>query len=311
MRKGIDVSSNNGKIDWEKAKADGIEFAIIRMGYGSDFAKQDDQTVLQNASECDRIGIPYGLYLYSYALNESSAHSEAQHMIRIANQVKATLGYFYDMEDADNYKEKHDFAPRQHKAELTSFCRIFMEDMKAAGFENVGVYANYDYFKNILDLEELRKHGKIWLAHWGIENPSIECSIWQYTSKGNVNGISGNADMNIIYEDIAFAPKVPETVTPAEKTVDELVQEVLDGKWGNDPERKKRLTDAGYNYEAIRAKVNEFYKGKSKATYYTVVKGDTLSKIAKQYNTSVNAIVKLNNIANPDRIYAGQKIRVK
>lgn len=200
---GIDVSQHQGNIDWEKVKGSGIKFALLRMGFGSDIPNQTDTTVLKNAKECDRLGIPYGLYIYSYALDETNTHLEAQHMIRIAKQTNATLGYWYDMEDADQYKEKHNFAPRQHKTELTNFCKIFMEDMKKAGYDNVGVYANYDYFKNVLDFEKLRKCGKIWLAHWGIKTPSLECNVWQYTSSGKVDGISGNVDMNILYDDIA------------------------------------------------------------------------------------------------------------
>lgn len=201
-KKGIDVSSHQGKINWSKVKESGIEFAILRMGIGSDIASQTDTKVLENAKECDKLGIPYGLYIYSYALSEADAHSEAQHMIRIAKQVNATLGYWYDMEDADNYKTKHGFNPRQHKVELTNFCKIFIEDMKKAGYGNVGTYASYDYFVNVLNLAELRKVGKIWLAHWGIEKPSIECNVWQYTSGGKVNGVSGNVDMNIMYDEI-------------------------------------------------------------------------------------------------------------
>lgn len=308
-RKGIDVSDHQGKIDWEKVKADGVEFAIIRMGVGSDYKNQDDKKVLENAKACDRLGIPYGLYLYSYALNESQAHSEAQHMIRIARQTNASLGYFYDMEDADSYKAKHGLEPRWHKTELTNFCKIFMQDLNVAGIQNVGVYANYDYFKNILNLAELRKYGKIWLAHWGIGEPSLECNIWQYTSKGKVNGISGNVDMNIGY----FDSKEEITNNAAKKSIDELAQEVMDGKWGNDPERKKRLADAGYDPKAVQSRVNEIYKSKkeNQKEYYMVVKGDTLSAIAKKYNITVSNLVELNKIPDPNKIYAGQKIRVK
>lgn len=196
---GIDVSSGNGKIDWVKVRNSGIAFAVLRAGWGLDLVSQTDEYVLENARECDRLGIPYGLYLYSYALNESQAHSEASHMIRLAQQTNAVLGYWYDMEDADKYKERKGFRPSSHKTELTTFCKIFLQDMKAAGYTEVGVYANYDYFKNILNLDELRKAGKIWLAQWGVSKPSIECSIWQYSSVGKVDGISGNVDMNVLY----------------------------------------------------------------------------------------------------------------
>ncbi len=102
-------------------------------------------------------------------------------------------------------------------------------------------------------------------------------------------------------------------VTPA-KTVDELAQEVLDGKWGNGTDRKERLTAAGYDYSAVQAKVNALVKKQeSTPVYYTVKSGDTLSGIAKKYSTTVSAIQKLNPtlIKNVNLILTGWKIRVK
>lgn len=198
MLNGIDVSEHQGIIDWNKAK-DYAQFVMIRVGVGSDIASQDDSQAIRNMKECDRLGIPYGLYLYSYALNEKSEHSESQHMIRIAKQGNPTLGCYLDMEDADGYKARHNFAPQKHGKELTNFCLIFMEDMKKAGYDNVGVYANKDYFTTILDLNKIRANGKIWLAHWGVSKPSIKCDIWQYSSKGKVAGIKGDVDMNYGY----------------------------------------------------------------------------------------------------------------
>ena len=106
---------------------------------------------------------------------------------------------------------------------------------------------------------------------------------------------------------------VPTPVTPA-KTVDELAQEVLEGKWGNGTERKERLTSAGYDYSAVQAKVNALVKKQeSTPVYYTVKSGDTLSGIAMKYGTTVSAIQKLNPtlIKNVNLILTGWKIRVK
>lgn len=81
--KGIDVSEHNGKIDWKKVKADGIDFAIIRCGYGMDDPEQDDDYWEYNVSECERLGIPYGVYLYSYADSTTRASKEADHTLRL------------------------------------------------------------------------------------------------------------------------------------------------------------------------------------------------------------------------------------
>ena len=96
------------------------------------------------------------------------------------------------------------------------------------------------------------------------------------------------------------------------KTNEDVAMEVLDGKWGNNPERKKRLEEAGYNYSEIQKIVNDMVKGKEpNKEYYVVKKGDTLSEIAVKYNTSVTNLAKLNNITNVNMIYTGQKLRVK
>ena len=85
--KGIDVSEHNGNIDWAKVKASGVNFAIIRCGYGSDYTYQDDKKWLQNVKGCKAAGIPFGVYLYSYAKNTTMAASEAQHVIRCLNNA--------------------------------------------------------------------------------------------------------------------------------------------------------------------------------------------------------------------------------
>ncbi|MBQ9141165.1 MAG: LysM peptidoglycan-binding domain-containing protein [Lachnospiraceae bacterium] len=101
--------------------------------------------------------------------------------------------------------------------------------------------------------------------------------------------------------------------TTPQKSIDELAKEVLAGKWGNGNDRKNALTNAGYNYSAVQARVNELVKGssESKAEYYTVKSGDTLSGIAKKYGTTYQKLAQMNGIKNPNIIYAGQKIRVR
>ena len=94
------------------------------------------------------------------------------------------------------------------------------------------------------------------------------------------------------------------------KSVEQLAQEVLEGKWGNGADRKTALTNAGYNYEEVQSKVNELMHT-NKETIYVVQKGDTLSGIAKKYNTTYQKIAKDNNISNPNLIYPGQKLIIK
>ena len=146
--------------------------------------------------------------------------------------------------------------------------------------------------------------------------------LWQYTSRGRISTYGGNVDLNYFYGDAdtwrkyanpsGTSKPVVKPSQPSKKTNEELANEVLQGKWGNGEDRKNRLTQAGYDYQAIQNIVNQKVGVKKPtATYYTVRSGDNLTKIARQYGTTVNQIAKWNNIKNVNLIYPGQKLRVK
>ncbi len=305
MKKGIDVSVHNGKLDWNKLKAQGVEFAIIRIGYGSDSKSQDDSRAEYNMTECERLNIPYGVYLYSYALNINQVESEVDHTLRMIKGRKVELGVFYDMEDADGYKAKNGINVYKDRALLTNLCIKYCESIERAGYKT-GVYANYDYFKNVLYIDQLRKWS-VWLAQWSVSKPAIECDLWQYTSDETFNGVSGRFDANYLYDVVVKSEPVKDV---SKKSLDVIVDEVIDGKWGNGEERKARLIAAGYKYNEVQNRVNERLI-EIKSVYYKVKAGDTLSKIAKDHNTTVAKLVMLNNIDNPHLIYAGDLLRVK
>ena len=140
----------------------------------------------------------------------------------------------------------------------------------------------------------------IWVAKYSDTVPNIAYDGWQYTSKGKINGIKGNVDISTfsdMEQDVAEIPN------------EKLAQEVIDGMWGNGEDRKKRLTEAGYDYNAVQTIVNSMVK--PSVEYYTVKKGDTLSGIAKKHNTTVHNLVQLNGISNPNKIYIGQRLKVR
>lgn len=205
--KGIDVSKHNGKVDWEKIKADGIQFAIIRIGWGNDSKDQDDPTANRNMDECERLKIPYGVYIYSYALNEADAVSEANHTLRMIKGRNVQMGIWFDMEDADDYKNNHKLPlDVAHKVLYTNICNKFCEVIKDAGYSDVGVYASKSVFETMLT--EFSANTKKWVAQW-----SEKCTykgtytMWQYTDSGVVNGSSKRTDMNIFYGEIPKANK--------------------------------------------------------------------------------------------------------
>lgn len=236
----IDVSEHNGKLDWSKLKPE-IEGAIIRCGFGSNYESQDDAYFKRNVEECERLGIPYGVYIYSYANTVNKAKSEAAHVKRLIAGHNPTLPIFYDLEE-DKYSSY-----------ANKMAKIWLEEMK--GY-STGIYANVNWWKNYLT--EINIDTK-WVAYWGSKQPSISgMCLWQYSENGKVAGISGfDLNKNITLKINEEKPEpTPEPVKPA-KTVDELAKEVLDGKWGNGTDRRNRLTAAGYNYDEVQKRVNE------------------------------------------------------
>lgn len=238
----IDVSEHNGKLDWEKLKPQ-IEGAIIRCGFGSDYEKQDDAYYERNTSECERLGIPYGVYIYSYANSVVKAKSEANHVKRLVEGKKLSFPIFYDLEE------------ERYSSYGTKMANTWMEAM--AGYE-IGIYANVNWWKNYLKGVDCKNK---WVAYWGKTKPSISNMVlWQYTDNGKVAGISG-FDLN---ENIALpipqptpAPEPPTPSPEPSKSISELADEVIAGKWGNGIERKQRLEAAGYDYQKVQNCVNE------------------------------------------------------
>ena len=193
-KKGIDVSEFQGKVDWEKVKNSGVEFAILRCGYGMDFSNQDDVEYERNANECERLGIPYGVYLMSYANTVEKARSEAEHVLRLIEGRKISLGVWHDIEDNGT-------SGAINKETLTNIINTFCNTIKNAG-HRVGVYASLNWLENKIE-KTIKDNYDIWVAQYyskcEYEGKYI---MWQHTSSGKVNGISTNVDMNILYEDL-------------------------------------------------------------------------------------------------------------
>lgn len=333
-RKIIDVSYHQGIIDWEKVKASGIEGAILRCAYGSDIASQDDKQWKRNADECTRLGIPFGTYIYSYAKTEAESRSEAEHVLRLIKGYKLSYPVYLDLEESGT--ESH----------AVRGAKIFCDIIEKAGC-TVGIYANQYWFQNVIG-NQLDAYTK-WCARYSTQKPNVACDIWQYSSDGSVNGISGRVDMNICYRDFpseiggSESASVPVT-TPSGTTlelvvavmqnvygtgdvrknalgarydeaqgminhiatasVDTLVSETKAGKYGNGDTRKIVL---GSRYKEVQDKIN----GQGTKEYYTVQPNDNLTKIAAKYGTTVKQLQSWNNIKDANKIYVGQKLRVR
>lgn len=215
--KGIDVSSWNGDyttgtykpVDWAKVKAQGIDFAIIRAGYGwEDYPYQNDSQFVANVKGCVENDIPFGLYFYSYAYDNATALKEANYLLREINEYipqykdKITIPIAYDMEE--------DFVYTMDKTKLTNVALTFCNAIKAAGFDAM-VYGNTATFNN-MNLTTLQNNDiGFWYAMWPytpdfsqpetIGQSNIIPDVWQYASDGTVPGAgtTNGVDMNVIY----------------------------------------------------------------------------------------------------------------
>ena len=192
--KGIDVSSHQGKIDWSKVKNSGkVDFAILRCGYGDNLVSQDDSQWLANVAGVEKHNIPYGVYIYSYAMNTKQAKSEAEHVLRLIKGKKLSYGVWLDLEDPDT-------SAKCSSKVLGDIAQTFCKTIKKAGYK-VGVYASKYWFTSKLTNSKFNNWPK-WVAQYNTEcTYTGKYEIWQYSSKGSVQGISGNVDMNYDYVD--------------------------------------------------------------------------------------------------------------
>ena len=249
-----------GEVDWERVKAAGYQFAMLRAGYGDNTV---DEQFRRNASECNRIGLPIGAYWFCYAATAKNAAQEADSCIRTVSGYRLDYPVCYDIEQASaDYVEKLgvSFTPALARELVKSFCNRIESKGYFAMF-----YSNQSFFNTYLGTA-LAKRYAFWYARYTDTFDGTDCGIWQYTSTGRVPGISGNVDLDLAYVDY---PSV--------------------------------IRKAGLNH--LSGTVPQYIT-------YVIQPGDTLSGIAQKYGTTVNALAKLNDISDPDKIYAGRTIRV-
>ena len=188
---GIDVSHHQGGINWT-ALQNQIDFAIPRCGYGLDLMEQDDRYWRQNANECQRLGIPFGTYVYSYATNTAMAKSEAEHALRLVQGYDLDYPIYIDIEDKT--------VTGLSAGELSAIAKTFCETIEQAGY-TPGIYT----FKNMWDTKltdpSLKNRGwSLWLAHWqtGLDYSRSGYDLWQF---GTANIAGRGIDGNIGYLD--------------------------------------------------------------------------------------------------------------
>jgi GH25 family lysozyme M1 (1,4-beta-N-acetylmuramidase) len=262
--KGIDVSKWQGSINWQEAKAEGVEFAILREGYGKESATQVDKQFENNYSGAKSAGVPVGVYHYSYADSTNDAVLEAQFCLKNIKGKQLEYPVCFDIEDSEMLVLSNQ--------QRTDICISFCETIEAAGYYAM-IYCNLDWYKNKLISEQLKDYD-LWIAQWNVQDPTVDCGMWQKSSTGSISGINGNVDLNEAFKDYPNIMKL------------------------------KGLN--GYNSPSAKPYPQTNY------TIYTVQKGDSLWAIANKLlgvGSRYTEIKTLNGLSG-DIIQPGQTLKI-
>ena len=186
----IDISTWQGNdVDFNKVKASGIDYVILRAGYGKETYQKDD-TFEINYKKAKESGMKVGAYWFSYAMTPSEAAEEADACLYCIKGKQFDLPVYYDMEYAPAITQLN-------KTTYTNMASSFCNKIKKSGYK-AGVYASASVFGYPLDYDTIADSYSVWNAEWN-DNYTVSCDIWQYTDKGKVNGIYGDVDLSYIY----------------------------------------------------------------------------------------------------------------
>lgn len=220
MSKGIDVSKHQGKIDWKRVKASGVDFAVLRAGYGK-YDNQKDEFFEENYKNAKQEGIKVGAYHYSYAKSVEDAKKEAEIFLKWIDGKQLEYPVAFDVEEKNQSERGKQF--------VSDIIRAFCETVERAGYY-VCIYANKYWLENYID-DDCKEKYDTWLAQWS-EKATYGGSygLWQYSSQGGIDGISGRCDLDESYKDYSkiirdngFNGFPKQTSEPAPKPVPEPV----------------------------------------------------------------------------------------
>ena len=314
---GIDISSWQRDINLSVVKAD---FVIVKATEGIGYVDKSCDMLFQKALS---LGKKLGFYHFARPTTNNDPIREADFF------YESCKGYFgkaipildWEAENKQNVAYAKAWLDRVYQRSGVKPV-IYMSESVVNSYDWSSV-ANADYGLWVAKYRDNATDYNYNMANAGTR-PRVKWwkfyCMWQWTSTGRLNGYSGNLDCNVFYGDGTtwdkYAGKSGTTqpvkpTQPVKKSNEEIANEVINGAWGNGEDRKKRLTDAGYNYTVVQAIVNKKMAARNQSVYYVVKSGDTLSAIASKYGTTYQQLAKINGIANPNKIYPGQKIRVK
>lgn len=307
---GIDISKWQSNINLSAVKAD---FVIVKATEGIGYVDKTCDKFFQKALS---LGKKIGFYHFARPTKNNDPIREADFF------YENCKGYFgkaipildWEAENKQNVAYAKAWIDRVYQRSGVKPV-IYMSESVVNSYDWSSV-ANADYGLWVAKYRDNNPDYNYDMANAG-NKPSVKWwknyCMWQWTSSGRLNGYSGFLDCDVFYGDgstwDAYVGKSTSTVKP--KTTEQLADEVIAGQWGNGTDRKKRLTDAGYDYDAVQNVVNQKMAKQTTHVYYVVKNGDTLSSIASRYGTTWQKLQAMNGISNPNLIHVGQRIRVK
>lgn len=323
--KWIDVSAHNGKVDWAKVKASGICGTVIRAGYGSE-ASQQDACFTANIKGAIAAGLKVGVYWFHYADSVERMLQEWAVCRQIIEPYRKNILFVasdYEYDSVRYYQKLHGSKPEN--VLINRMVNAFLGAAKADGWGTM-LYTNNDYRKNVFSAVTLATWD-VWLADY-TGDPDIPCAIQQTSSSGSVPGISGNVDTDLCYKvfDAPQQPSVPVSAAPTTSAPKTPTASTYTVKAGDT--LSKIAAKFGTTYQELAklngiANPNKIYPGQvikltgsaptaapKAAGNYTVKAGDTLSGIAAKFGTTYQELAKINGIANPNKIYPGQVLKL-
>lgn len=257
---GIDVSHHQGKIDWQKVANSGKKFVIMKCQYEAQ-SHRKDETFDYNYSESGKYGLSRGVYLYVAGASIADPKNDAESLLKNLDGKNLEYGIWLDFEDRT--------LEAKGKGFIRDLAYLYRDIFTKAGYF-VGIYCNKDWYTRLIH-EDLKKDFDFWIARYprndtGIYDPTSSLKpsnsiavAWQYSSKGRVDGISTNVDLNVDYDGViklyASAPiKSYKPITP------ELILAICNGDYGTGEIRRSKLVAQGYNYDDVRKKINDLDK---------------------------------------------------
>ncbi len=314
---GIDVSSWQGYIDYDKVRDDGVKYVYIKATEGISYT---DKYLKYNYENAKRVGMKIGFYHFVRARTADRARQEARHFANAISGMEPECKLAMDFEEFGNLTIN----------QINEISFAFLHEVKNITGKDLVVYSN-TYSASTKFSQELANNYPLWVAHYGVNNPTDngKWKYWvgfQYTSKGKINGINGYVDLNRFTKEILLESKeispIPKPDRPTEEETKTIYYTV---KWGDTLSQiatqygttiqnlvnLNNIQNPNLIYVGQRLIIMANEQNQNESIVYTVKWGDTLSQIAADYGTTIQNLVSLNNIQNPNLIFVGQKIIIR